>query len=180
MGARVARSPWVGCGDTLLGTSDGSQAFAVQLEPPIGMAYRLMAPDGEPLAGMALTVVPEPPVSSVTLLPHVLPSESMVIRPGMDAVPTLVEDPPEASRAVQPVGSRSHRAGTCWPKAGWDSMTAEAWVVRDFSPRTPAKKAASVLATVTLKRWHGVPSLLEVYRVLAMSVAETGKRKVMV
>ena len=129
---------------------------------------------------MAVTVVPAPPVSRVTLLPHVLPSESIVTSPGIAAVPTVVFDPPEASSDVQPVGSRSHRAGTCWPWPGEDSMTADAWVVRDFSPRMPAKKAASVRATVTLKRWHGVPSLLEVYRVLAMSVAETGKRKVIV
>ena len=59
-------------------------------------------------------------------------------------------------------------------------MTADAWVVRDFSPRTPAKKLASVRAIVTLKRLQGAPSVLELNRGLAMSVSDTGKRKVIV
>ena len=79
------------------------------------MAKRLIEPAGVPLAGMALIDVPEPEASIVTLLfEHELPcpSESIVIRPGIDAVPTVVVDPPDASSAVQPSGSRSHRAGT--------------------------------------------------------------------
>src|SRR4051794_2487093 len=107
MGERVARSPCLGCGATLPPlTSAGSHAWPEQLAPPIGTANRLMEPPGDPLVGMALTVVAEPPVSNVYVLPeHVEPSESMVIRPGIDAVPTLVVDEPEASRDTQPCGS---------------------------------------------------------------------------
>src|SRR5207302_1719299 len=124
------------------------------------------------LAGMALIDVPDPEASIVTLLLEQelpIPSESMVMRPGIEAVPTVVVDPPDAASDVQPSGSRSHRAGTWSPPLGEESITADAWVVRDFSPRTPAKKLASVFAIVTLKRLHGVPSLLELKRGLAMS-----------
>src|SRR5438105_1172833 len=158
-GRRVARWPNCGCGASWLGTSAGSQAFCVQFGAPWSKSVILPTCVGSlPLVGRAMICVPDPDASIVgwlleQLLP--VPSESMLMLPGIAGSggtaeafrPTLTWEPPEALRAVQPVGSSSQSEGMFWPGVVKARITAEACVVRTNSLTTPEKKLLRVFAT---------------------------------
>src|SRR5205807_624241 len=116
-GRRVARWPNCGCGASREGTSDGSQAFCVQFDAPWSKSVIVPTCVGSlPLVGTAMICVPDPDASIVgwllaQLLP--VPSESMLMLPGIAGsggtteafCPTFTCEPPDALRAVQPLGS---------------------------------------------------------------------------